>query len=224
MRLVRGGHAARDFRNGILLSLGAALPQRARALSALAFDQTLDLRGAGLVNVRIPARMLKLPEDRKSGAPFERTLTSEKLAEALLEYRRSFRPLFDQGPYLFPSMLSPDAAISEWSYRPPHRRSDCAGLRRARFNPSAARQCRDRGQRTSDVGRPRGDRLARASERTDRSAALRSLNWTGLRPGIRRHDRGPAQLGCEIGVVSQRDNSEFISPILANNSSISEGC
>lgn len=57
--------------------------------------------------------MLKLPEDRKSGAPFERTLTSEKLAEALLEYRRSFRPLFDQGPYLFPSMLSPDAAISE---------------------------------------------------------------------------------------------------------------
>lgn len=112
-RRLRGIHAARDFRNGILLSLGAALPQRARALSALAFDQTLDLPDAGLVHVRIPARMLKLPEDRKNGAPFERTLTSQKLSESLLEYRHFYRPLFDRGQYLFPSMLSPDVAISE---------------------------------------------------------------------------------------------------------------
>ncbi|MFT6672287.1 MAG: hypothetical protein ACJAVZ_003771 [Afipia broomeae] len=112
-RRLRGIHAARDFRNGILLSLGAALPQRARALSALAFDQTLDLPGAGLVHVQIPARMLKLPEDRKNGAPFERTLTSQKLAAALLEYRHSYRPLFDEGQYLFPSMLSPGDAISD---------------------------------------------------------------------------------------------------------------
>lgn len=112
-RPLRGVHAARDFRNGILLSLAAALPQRARALSALAFDQTLDLPGAGLVHMQIPARMLKLPEDRKNGTPFERTLTSRKLAAALLEYRHSYRPLFDEGQYLFPSMLSPGDAISE---------------------------------------------------------------------------------------------------------------
>lgn len=112
-RHLRGVHAARDFRNGILLSLSAALPQRARALSALAFDQTLALPAAGLIHVRIPARMLKLPEDRKNGEPFDRTLSSQKLAEALLEYRRSFRPLFDEGQCLFPSMLSPGAAISE---------------------------------------------------------------------------------------------------------------
>ncbi|EYD71422.1 hypothetical protein Lokhon_03071 [Limimaricola hongkongensis DSM 17492] len=57
--------------------------------------------------------MLKLPEDRKSGEPFERTLSSEKLAAALREYRAAYRPLFDEGNNLFPSMLARNTAISE---------------------------------------------------------------------------------------------------------------
>ncbi|MGP6089306.1 hypothetical protein, partial [Antarctobacter jejuensis] len=110
---LRGLHAARDFRNGILLSLAAALPQRARALSALAFGQTLHLTGTDMIHVQIPAHMLKRPEDRKQGEPFDRTLVSQKLASAILEYRHAFRPLFDHGDFLFPSVLARGAAISE---------------------------------------------------------------------------------------------------------------
>jgi hypothetical protein len=112
-RHVRGVHAARDFRNGLLLSLAAALPERARALSALAYDHTLAVPGEELIHVQIPAHMLKLPEDRKTGEPFDRILVSQKLASALSEYRHSYRPLFDEGLCLFPSMLSPGASISE---------------------------------------------------------------------------------------------------------------
>lgn len=112
-RKVRGLHAAKEFRNGILLALAAALPQRARALSSLEFGRTLDLLGGPAIHIRIPAHMLKLPEDRKAGEPFECTLTSEKLAAALHEYRAGYRPLFDDGTCLFPSMLARGRAISE---------------------------------------------------------------------------------------------------------------
>jgi len=112
-RRLRGLHAAKDFRNGILLSVAVALPQRARALSALAFGRTLRTPGDGLVHIHLPARMLKLPEDQKAGAPFDRTLSSQKLASALEEYRHYYRPLFDDGDSLFPSMHARGAAISE---------------------------------------------------------------------------------------------------------------
>lgn len=112
-RDVRGLFAAKDFRNGILLALAAALPQRARALSSLEFDRTLQLPGGPAIHVRIPAHMLKLPEDRKAGEPFERTFASEKLAAALREYRTGYRPLFDDGTCLFPSVMARGASISE---------------------------------------------------------------------------------------------------------------
>lgn len=112
-RRLRGMHAAKDFRNGILLSVAVALPQRARALSALAFGRTLDIPCDGMVHIHLPARMLKLPEDQKAGAPFDRTLSSQKLASALEEYRHYYRPLFDDGASLFPSMHARGAAISE---------------------------------------------------------------------------------------------------------------
>ncbi|SHF20496.1 hypothetical protein SAMN05444279_12129 [Ruegeria intermedia] len=112
-RPMRGLHAARQFRNGLILALGTALPQRARALSCLAFDSTLLLLDAETLGVRIPASMLKLPEDRKRGAPFERSFRNAPLAAALLDYRRSFRPIFDDGLALFPSVLSRHTAISE---------------------------------------------------------------------------------------------------------------
>ncbi len=112
-RPMRGQHAARQFRNGLILALGTALPQRARALSCLAFDSTLVLLDAETLGVRIPASMLKLPEDRKQGAPFERSFRNAPLAAALQEYRQSFRPIFDGGAALFPSVLSRNSAISE---------------------------------------------------------------------------------------------------------------
>jgi hypothetical protein len=112
-RKVRGIHAAKDFRNGILLAIAAALPQRARALSALQFDKTLFLLDAYAIEIKIPATMLKLPEDRKDGEPFHRVFSSKKLSTALEEYRRAYRPLFDNGTFLFPSIMSPGASISE---------------------------------------------------------------------------------------------------------------
>jgi hypothetical protein len=52
-------------------------------------------------------------EDRKTGEGFDQFFRSESLSGALSEYRASFRPLLDDSDWLFPSMLSPGAAISE---------------------------------------------------------------------------------------------------------------
>ncbi len=110
---MRGSDAARQFRNGMILAIGTALPQRARALSCLSFDSSLYLQDDNTVGIRIPASMLKLPEDRKQGAPFERSLRNPRLATALQEYRQSFRPIFDDGYAVFPSIKSRNTGISE---------------------------------------------------------------------------------------------------------------
>ncbi len=110
---MRGLDAARQFRNGLILAIGTALPQRARALSCLSFGSSLCLQDAETVCIRIPASMLKLPEDRKQGAPYERSLRNPRLAEALQEYRQLFRPIFDDGCAVFPSIKSRNTAVSE---------------------------------------------------------------------------------------------------------------
>ncbi|WP_299902238.1 hypothetical protein [uncultured Ruegeria sp.] len=110
---MRGLDAARQFRNGLILAIGTALPQRARALSCLSFDSSLCLRDDDTVGIRIPASMLKLPEDRKQGAPYERSLCNPRLAAALREYQQLFRPIFDDGSAVFPSIKSRNAAISQ---------------------------------------------------------------------------------------------------------------
>ncbi|WP_424940104.1 hypothetical protein [Aliiroseovarius sp. S253] len=112
-RSMRGLHAALQFRNGLILATGTAVPQRARALSCFELDSTLRLLDSETIQVCIPASMLKLPEDRKQGEPFIRTFRNAQLAVALLEYRQSFRPIFDDGLALFPSVKSRNAAISE---------------------------------------------------------------------------------------------------------------
>ncbi len=112
-RPMRGIRAATDFRNGLILAGGIALPQRARAISCLEFESTLWLEGDDRLHVRIPARMLKLPEDRKQGDPLDMIWHNARLAEALREYRRYYRPIFDGGTCLFPSVHATGQAISE---------------------------------------------------------------------------------------------------------------
>lgn len=107
----RGPEAAKDYRNGLLLALAAALPQRARALSSLAFDRSLWVDGTS-IRVRIPADHLKGREDRKNGAPLDLSFQSPKLAAALARYRAEFRALLDDGDWLFPSFHSRGEAIS----------------------------------------------------------------------------------------------------------------
>ncbi|TYB81714.1 site-specific integrase [Maritimibacter fusiformis] len=108
----RGLHVARDFRNGLLLSFAAALPQRARALSHLAFGTTVVLLEKPYVHVVLPGRMLKMREAKKRFAGYDKVLINPVLWSALDDYQRSFRPLFDDGPALFPSMVDMGAAIT----------------------------------------------------------------------------------------------------------------
>lgn len=108
-----GVETAKDFRNGLLLALAAALPQRARALSALIFDDSLVLEGEGFIRVRLERKHLKLPESQKSGPPLVLSFRNPCLWSALDEYRRAYRPVFDRGDALFPSMQQKDAVISE---------------------------------------------------------------------------------------------------------------
>lgn len=112
-RPLRGLHAAKDFRNSILFAVAASLPERARALSALDFESTLRVSEGEVNHVRIPAEMLKLREDRKDGEPFDLIFHNSELAEALRKYRHTYRPLFDDGSWLFPSIHSTKHAISE---------------------------------------------------------------------------------------------------------------
>jgi integrase len=112
-RGIRGVEAATLFRNGILLSIAVALPQRARALSCLAFDQSLWLMPEGRLRFLIPGDRLKLPEAEKSTSPFELAFRSIRLAEALQEYRTAFRPIFDDGKWVFPNTKAPGAGIGE---------------------------------------------------------------------------------------------------------------
>ncbi|MGK7663541.1 MULTISPECIES: hypothetical protein [unclassified Marinovum] len=110
---MRGVRAATVFRNGLILVLGTALPQRARALSALETGTTLWVEQPDRLHVRIPARMLKRREDQKAGDPFDIVWHNARLVATLEEYRRCYRPLFDGGACLFPSVHAPGQSISE---------------------------------------------------------------------------------------------------------------
>lgn len=110
---VRGIRAALDFRSGVLLAFGVSLPQRARALSCLEFDRTLQLLDSGSIHVYIPGRFIKQPERRKKAQPYDKVFVNTSLAAALAEYGSDYRPLFDTGKLLFPSLHAPMQGITE---------------------------------------------------------------------------------------------------------------
>jgi integrase len=108
----RGLHKARDFRNGLVLAIAAALPQRARALSHLHFETTVQLLAERYVHITLPGRVLKMREGKKRFGGYDKVLENPILWSSLDDYRRDFRPLFDNGTALFPSMVDMGAAIS----------------------------------------------------------------------------------------------------------------
>lgn len=112
-RRMRGVRAALDYRNGILLAIAISLPQRARALSVLEFDQTLRLGEEGEIEVRIPGQFIKQPERHKKAHPYHKVLTNIGLFDALVEYATDYRPIFDTGKLLFSSMHAPMQGITE---------------------------------------------------------------------------------------------------------------
>lgn len=111
-RPMRSIRAATLFRNGLVLAVGAALPERARALTWLEFDRTLTLIDRTHINIGLPGEALKYPEARKAHEGYDVIFENAGLAEALLAYRSIYRPLFDDGLHLFPSVHGKRGAIT----------------------------------------------------------------------------------------------------------------
>lgn len=112
-RQLQGMHAARDVRNGILLITAVALPQRARALSALEFDKTLILGEDGQISISIPGKFIKQREARKARSPYKVAFVNYELHAALDDYRKTYLPMFGHSRSLAPSMLSQTQGIGE---------------------------------------------------------------------------------------------------------------
>lgn len=111
-RPMRGVAAATIFRNGLIFAVGSALPERARALTWLEFDRTLRLIDRTHIHVDLPGQALKYPEARKASKGYDVIFENPGLAEALHEYRAVYRPLFDDGNHLFPSVHGKPGAIT----------------------------------------------------------------------------------------------------------------
>lgn len=116
------------YRDGLLLSLAAALPERARALSVLAFGTTLHLEADGFMQVAIPGEALKRVERRKQAAGFHARIRNRSLHRALTVWRAAFRPMFDGGAWLFPSRTSRENPLTEGSLGESFRRVTLARL------------------------------------------------------------------------------------------------
>jgi len=116
------------YRDGLLLALAAALPERARALSALAFEATLYLEADGFIRFAIPAEALKRVERRKAGPGFHARIMNLRLHRALTVWRRDFRPMFDDGAWLFASRINRDHSLTEGSLGEVFRRVTLAKL------------------------------------------------------------------------------------------------
>jgi integrase len=109
---MRGIRTTTLFRNGLILAIGAALPERARALTWLEFDRTLTLIDRTHIHVHLPGEALKYAEARKAREGYDVVFENAGLTEALHAYRADFRPLFDDGLHLFPSVHGKTGAIT----------------------------------------------------------------------------------------------------------------
>ncbi|TMV14587.1 hypothetical protein [Arenibacterium halophilum] len=108
----RGLHQARDYRNGLLLMLAAAVPQRARAMSHFDIGQTVILLDHPHIRIRLPGSALKLREHKKGRGGYDRVIENSDLWNAIDGYQRTYRPFFDDGTMMFPSLLDIGSAIS----------------------------------------------------------------------------------------------------------------
>jgi hypothetical protein len=108
----RGLAVARNYRNGLLLVMTAAVPQRARALSHFDLGHTVVLLERPYLRIRLPGSVLKLPEHQKPQGGYGRVIENAVVWDAVDEYGRGYRPLFDDGTAMFPSVLDKGAAIS----------------------------------------------------------------------------------------------------------------
>ncbi|NKX41008.1 hypothetical protein HGG71_05925 [Rhodobacteraceae bacterium R_SAG2] len=95
--------AATLYRNGLLLTVAAALPLRRRALAGLDLATSFRLDDQQGIQIDIAGHFLKLRQDRKSYERYQAYVSSPVLREAVEVWVQRFRPMFDNGTALFPS-------------------------------------------------------------------------------------------------------------------------
>ncbi|MCT4372833.1 hypothetical protein CLG85_022005 [Yangia mangrovi] len=106
--------AATVYRNGLLLTLAAAVPLRRRALASLDLATSLCLQDCPSIKIDIAGRYLKLRQDRKSYERYQAYLASPVLWDAVQLWSQRFRPMFGGGTALFPSVrLSSEALVPD---------------------------------------------------------------------------------------------------------------
>jgi len=111
---VRGLRSALMFRDGLMIALAVALPQRARALSALEIGATFGLDDdRESIWINLPGSVLKQPEARKRTESYTASIKNAELWHALSEFLAIYRPIFDDGTALFPSKTAPGQGLSE---------------------------------------------------------------------------------------------------------------
>lgn len=101
------------YRSGLMLAVLATLPERARALAALEFDVTLFLEDDGVIRIYIPGEYLKISERLKPRCAFHARIRRPSLHRALARWRQVWRPLYDDGGWLWPSQTNQRQGISE---------------------------------------------------------------------------------------------------------------
>lgn len=133
--------AATLYRNGLLLTVAAALPLRRRALASLDLATSFRLEERPVIRIDIAGHYLKLRHAEKDYRRYRAQLTSPVVWDAVHVWRQRFRPMFDDGTALWPSVrvrgeaLVPDVLrqvfgettaerIGVWV--PIHRIRDCA--------------------------------------------------------------------------------------------------
>mgnify|MGYP003606670042 CR=1 FL=1 len=95
--------AATHYRNGLLLTIAAALPLRRRALASLDLASSFRLEARPCIAIDIAGKFLKLRQDRKNYERYQAYLNSPRLWEMTRCWVDRFRPMFDDGTALFPS-------------------------------------------------------------------------------------------------------------------------
>ena len=96
--------AATLYRNGLMLTVAAALPLRRRALASLDLATSFRLEERPVIRIDIPGHYLKLRHAEKDYRRYRGQLTSPVLWDAVQVWRQRFRPTFDDGTALWPSV------------------------------------------------------------------------------------------------------------------------
>jgi hypothetical protein len=96
--------AATLYRNGLLLTVAAALPLRRRALASLDLATSFRLEERPVIRIDIAGHYLKLRHAEKDYRRYRAQLTSPVVWDAVHVWQQRFRPMFDEGTALWPSV------------------------------------------------------------------------------------------------------------------------